>query len=135
MDKPNVLHNDSGWIFPFLPFLECTEFSCRYLVTQVFVPISKDFAIELMMTDVGGNKRRVVLSTSVREISATPLHAKLPLSLIKRDSWVNLCFDLVSILSDAFPGQTFNNLDISPSAVKKFVIIKFIFVSRCCVLK
>ncbi|CAK8682363.1 unnamed protein product [Clavelina lepadiformis] len=83
----------------------------RYLVTQVFVPISKDFAIELMMTDVGGNKRRVVLSTSVREISATPLHAKLPLSFVKRDSWVNLCFDLVSILSDAFPGQTFNNLD------------------------
>ncbi|CAK8682383.1 unnamed protein product [Clavelina lepadiformis] len=58
-----------------------------------------------MMTDVGGNKRRVVLSTSVREILATPLHAKLPLSLIKRDSWVNLCFNHVSILSDAFPGN------------------------------
>jgi len=80
-------------------------------VLQVFVPLAKDFAVELTMTDIKNNKRRVVLSTSVRDISMTPLHAKLSLSLIKRDVWLNLSIDLVSLISDVFPSQTYKSLE------------------------
>nr|CAB3227123.1 uncharacterized protein C3orf67 homolog [Phallusia mammillata] len=83
----------------------------RFFVAQVLIPLSKDFAVELMMTDIKNGKRRVVLSTSVKDIAPTPLHAKLPLSFVKRDVWLNLCFDLVSLISDVFPSQTFKSLE------------------------
>lgn len=64
------------------------------------------------MMDIQNAKRRVILSTSVKDIAATQsLHAKLPLSLVKRGVWLNLCFDLVSLISDVFPGQTFKSLE------------------------
>lgn len=83
----------------------------RYLILQVYVPLSKDFSIELAMTDTTGSKRRVMMSTSAREISITPLHAKLNISLVKRDTWLNLCLDLASLVSDIFLRQTFKCLD------------------------
>ncbi|XP_009861820.3 protein CFAP20DC [Ciona intestinalis] len=83
----------------------------RYLISQVWVPPSKDFGVELTMTDCGNNKRRFVMSSSVKDVSMTPLHAKLPLSMIKRETWMNLCLDLESIVSDIFPNQTFKSLE------------------------
>lgn len=84
----------------------------KYLVLQVYVPAAKDFSIELAMTDTTGSKRRVLMSTSAREISITPLHAKLNISLVKRDTWLNLCIDLSSFISDVFLKQTFKCLDL-----------------------
>ena len=78
---------------------------------QVYLPQSKDFAVELMMTDISNNKRRVVMSSSIREVSSTPLHAKLPLSMAKRETWLNLGFDLLSLVSDVFPSQTYKSLE------------------------
>lgn len=83
----------------------------RYLTFQVNVPDGKDIAVELIMTDKGNSKRRLVISTTVRENSMTPLHAKLNLGLIKRQIWLNLCFDMVSLIEDTFTRQTFNSLD------------------------
>lgn len=78
---------------------------------QVYIRSGKDFSVELAMTDGSNSKRRLVMSTSIREMSISPLHSKLSLSLVKRDSWLNLCFDLVSLLSDVFLRQTFKSLD------------------------
>nr|XP_039265245.1 protein CFAP20DC-like [Styela clava] len=83
----------------------------RYLTFQVFIPFGKDFSVELSMTDSTNSKRRLLMSTSIREMSITPLHAKLNLSIIIRDNWLNLCFDLVSLLSDIFLKQKFKSLD------------------------
>ena len=84
---------------------------CRFLVLQVYVPLSKDFAVELVMTDINNSKRRLMLSTSFKDLSSTPLHAKLPLNILRRDMWLNLCFDLRSFINEMFPNQTFKSLE------------------------
>jgi len=80
-------------------------------VVQVYVPLSKDFAVELAMTDINNSKRRLMLSTSFKDLSSTPLHAKLPLAILKRDMWLNLCLDLRSFINEMFPNQTYKSLE------------------------
>ncbi|KAG6936100.1 chromosome 3 orf 67 [Chelydra serpentina] len=83
----------------------------RFLVLQIYVPLGQDFSTELLVTDLGNIKRRLYLSTVQRELSVTPLHAKLPLFMIKRKIWCNLCIDLVAFTSEIFKGAVFQSLD------------------------
>uniref|UniRef100_A0A4W3H0T2 CFAP20 domain containing n=1 Tax=Callorhinchus milii TaxID=7868 RepID=A0A4W3H0T2_CALMI len=83
----------------------------RFLLLQLCVPMGQDFSTELLITDLGSIKRRLYLSTIHKELTATPLHAKIPLSIIKRKIWINFCIDLVSFTHEAFKGATFQSLD------------------------
>ncbi|XP_038627630.1 protein CFAP20DC [Tachyglossus aculeatus] len=83
----------------------------RFLVLQIYVPLGKDFSTELLITDLGNIKRRLFLSTVFKELSATPLHAKIPLFIIKRQIWCNLCIDMVAFTSEIFKGAIFQSLD------------------------
>ncbi|XP_038666450.1 uncharacterized protein C3orf67 homolog isoform X1 [Scyliorhinus canicula] len=83
----------------------------RFLVLQLCVPVGQDFSTELLITDLGNIKRRLCLSTIHKELSATPLHAKIPLSIIKRKIWSNICIDMVSFANAAFKGAGFQSLD------------------------
>ncbi|XP_071982765.1 protein CFAP20DC isoform X2 [Engystomops pustulosus] len=56
----------------------------RFLVLQLYIPLGQDFSAELLITDLANIKRRLYLSTVHKELSATPLHAKIPLSIIRR---------------------------------------------------
>ena len=51
-----------------------------YLVLQLVVPDSTRLAIELSVVDKSGSRRRIQLSSSVKEIAATPLNARVPLT-------------------------------------------------------
>ncbi|KAK3103082.1 hypothetical protein FSP39_016320 [Pinctada imbricata] len=79
----------------------------RYLIFQIFIPRGQEFSFELGVTDLSNNKRRILLSTSQKESHVTPLHAKVPLTILRRHVWLNLCLDLVSLVSDLWRGQTF----------------------------
>ncbi|KAL4646424.1 hypothetical protein GN956_G9991 [Arapaima gigas] len=83
----------------------------RFLVLQVFIPVGKDFSTELTVTDLGNLKRRLYLSTVHKEFSATPLHARIPLSSLRRSTWCNMCIDLVSFTGEVFKGAAFLSLD------------------------
>ncbi|XP_045145923.1 protein CFAP20DC isoform X2 [Echinops telfairi] len=83
----------------------------RFLVLQIYVPLGQDFSAELLITDLRNIKRRLYLSTVHKELSATPLHAKIPLFMIKRKIWCNLCIDLVAFTSEIFKGAVFQSLD------------------------
>uniref|UniRef100_A0A803TUJ0 CFAP20 domain containing n=1 Tax=Anolis carolinensis TaxID=28377 RepID=A0A803TUJ0_ANOCA len=82
-----------------------------FLVLQIYVPLGQDFSTELLITDLGNIKRRLYLSTIHKELSVTPLHAKIPLFMIKRKIWCNLCIDLVAFTSEIFKGAVFQSLD------------------------
>uniref|UniRef100_A0A8D0XLK2 CFA20 domain-containing protein n=1 Tax=Sus scrofa TaxID=9823 RepID=A0A8D0XLK2_PIG len=56
----------------------------RFLVLQIYIPLGQDFSTELLITDLRNIKRRLYLSTVHKEVSSTPLHAKIPLFMIKR---------------------------------------------------
>ncbi|XP_033105568.1 uncharacterized protein C3orf67 homolog [Anneissia japonica] len=83
----------------------------RFFVIQLFVSLGQDFSVELGICDMCNNKRRIVLSTSHKEVSVTPLHAKIPLAILRKAVWLNLCLDMVSFVGEAFKGQTFKSLD------------------------
>ncbi|XP_045717999.1 protein CFAP20DC isoform X6 [Mirounga angustirostris] len=83
----------------------------RFLVLQIYIPLGQDFSTELLITDLGNIKRRLYLSTVHKELSSTPLHAKIPLFMIKRRIWCNLCIDLVAFTSEIFKGAVFQSLD------------------------
>ncbi|XP_029946913.1 protein CFAP20DC [Salarias fasciatus] len=76
----------------------------RFLVLQVNIPQCSDFSTELLVTDSEHLKRRLHLSTLHKELSATPLHARIPLFGLKRNIWSTLCIDLVSLTSELFKG-------------------------------
>ncbi|RUS71467.1 hypothetical protein EGW08_020766, partial [Elysia chlorotica] len=89
----------------------------RFLVLQLHLSKGADFSIELAVTDLSGNKRRLLLSTSQKETQVTPLHAKIPLTVVRRAVWVNLVLDMVSLVGDTWTSHTFRSLDqISVSA-------------------
>ncbi|XP_018424654.1 PREDICTED: uncharacterized protein C3orf67 homolog [Nanorana parkeri] len=83
----------------------------RFLILQLYIPLGQDFSAELLITDLANIKRRLYLSTVHKELSATPLHAKIPLSIVKRKVWCNLCIDLVDFTSGIFKGAVFQSLD------------------------
>ncbi|KFQ14035.1 Uncharacterized protein C3orf67, partial [Leptosomus discolor] len=83
----------------------------RFLTLQIFVLSGQDFSTELLITDLGNIRRRLYLSTVHRELSVTPLHAKIPLFMIKRKIWCNMCIDLVAFTSEIFRGAMFQSLD------------------------
>uniref|UniRef100_A0A8U7P8M9 Uncharacterized protein n=1 Tax=Corvus moneduloides TaxID=1196302 RepID=A0A8U7P8M9_CORMO len=83
----------------------------QFLTLQIFVPLGKDFSTELLITDFGNIKRRLYLSTVHKELSVSPLHAKIPLFMIKRKIWCNMCIDLVAFTREIFRGAVFRSLD------------------------
>ncbi|XP_061864537.1 protein CFAP20DC [Colius striatus] len=83
----------------------------QFLTLQIFVPLGQDFSTELLITDLGNIKRRLYLSTIHKELSVTPLHAKIPLFMVKRKIWCNMCIDLVAFTSEIFRGAVFQSLD------------------------
>ncbi|TRY65044.1 hypothetical protein DNTS_018547 [Danionella cerebrum] len=93
-----------------------------FLILQVNVPLGKDFSAEFLVTDDEHLKRRLYLSTLHKELSATPLHARIPLTCLKRDIWCNLCIDLNSLTAEIFHGTNFLSLD-------------GIIISACCKLR
>ncbi|XP_054243444.1 protein CFAP20DC [Indicator indicator] len=82
-----------------------------FLTLQIFVPLGQDFSTVLMITDLGNIKRRLYLSTVRKEVSVTPLHAIIPLVMIKRKIWCNMCIDLIAFTSEIFRGAVFQSLD------------------------
>ncbi|GFO44116.1 transporter [Plakobranchus ocellatus] len=89
----------------------------RFLVLQLHLSKGADFSMELGVTDLSNNKRRLLLSTAQKETQVTPLHAKIPLAVVRRAVWVNLVLDMVSLVGETWTSQTFRSVDqISVSA-------------------
>ncbi|ORZ30024.1 hypothetical protein BCR44DRAFT_122469, partial [Catenaria anguillulae PL171] len=91
-----------------------------WLAVQIFVPHEcKKLSIELGMSDVMKSnqtkifsKRRFFLSTAIKEVKSTPLHASLPLeSILPREEWTTLLFDLNAIVSSAYRNCLFRSLE------------------------
>ncbi|XP_032404320.1 protein CFAP20DC [Xiphophorus hellerii] len=81
----------------------------RFLIIQVNISERHDFSTELVITDLQHLKRRLCFSTVHKEMSATLLHAKIPFTELKRNTWSTLCIDLESFASGLFKG--FSTLD------------------------
>ncbi|XP_060065672.1 protein CFAP20DC-like [Ylistrum balloti] len=79
----------------------------RYIVIQLHLAKGQDLSIELGVADLGNNKRRLHFSTAQKETQVTPLHAKIPLTILRRSIWLNMCIDMVSLVGETWKGQTY----------------------------
>lgn len=80
------------------------------LSLQLSIPDAKAFSVEFSITDSKRTRRRLIFSTSIKEIAATTLHARLPLVELSRSGWSVLSFDLSELVSESF-GASFARLD------------------------
>jgi hypothetical protein len=65
-------------------------------------------------------RRRLLFSTSFREVMSNPLHTRVPLGCLARGVWVNLTFDLTELTAHNFGGARFSRLEsIAVGAVCK----------------
>lgn len=83
----------------------------RYLVFQLFVPRGKEFSFEIGIIDQRKNKRRLMFSSAQKDTHVTELHARIPLTVLRRHMWLNLCVDLVSIVGETWRGQTYRSIE------------------------
>lgn len=83
----------------------------KFLVFQLFLPVGRPFSFEVAVSDHELNKRRIFFSSNLKEISVTPLHAKFPLTVLKLASWLNMCLDLESLVSETFNGPKFRAVE------------------------
>ena len=81
-----------------------------FLVIQLCAREGTGLYLEFLVTDTSV-KRRVIISTSVKEAVRDPLHIKLPLHGIPRGRWLNLCFDVPNLCACHFRGMQFKALD------------------------
>jgi hypothetical protein len=82
-----------------------------YCVFQLNIPSGANVAIDLCVSDVSSNRRRILLSTSQRDVASSPLHAKVPLSDLPRDQWINMCVNMHSLVAGLFKTQGLKSLD------------------------
>uniref|UniRef100_A0A7S4HAF6 CFA20 domain-containing protein n=1 Tax=Guillardia theta TaxID=55529 RepID=A0A7S4HAF6_GUITH len=74
----------------------------QFIVLQLFVPAGKGFSVEMTILDQSKTRRRMNLSCNNKEVSATPLHVRLPLDMVRRSMWINLCIDAAGLFHESF---------------------------------
>ena len=73
--------------------------------------VSAPFCVELSLLANDGVRHRTILSTVQREFQVTHLHAKVPLGIVCRGVWNNLCLDVHSLLVGCFPSALPRSID------------------------
>ena len=68
-----------------------------YLVFQIFVPSSKQFAIEISLFDSTSTRRRLCF-VNCMEMMSTFIQARIPHKVVAKDRWANVCVDLQSFV-------------------------------------
>lgn len=89
---------------------ETLEVVRPFLLLQIFVYPGKLMTIELATTDSDGMKRRLIF-TQGKQVIRNAMHARIPHSIIMRNTWVNLSLDMSSIFTMCFPAHSFRSLD------------------------
>uniref|UniRef100_A0A1I8FTA4 DUF667 domain-containing protein n=1 Tax=Macrostomum lignano TaxID=282301 RepID=A0A1I8FTA4_9PLAT len=83
-----------------------------FLCLQVFLAQNAEFSFELIVTDSGGNRRRLLFSTTVRETACDQLMAKIPLlNSSAKNSWNTLAVDLRAFVAELWREQRYRSLD------------------------
>ena len=83
-----------------------------FLALQVKIPPSKGFSVEIAVLDTTQKRRRIVCNSGNKETVATAMHARIPMGPIKRNVWLNLCFDVRDMTSRLWPGTEFQSVEL-----------------------
>lgn len=76
--------------------------SHSYILLQSLLYSHKLVSLEISIRDIPGAKRRVLLSSSTKEIAKNQMHCRIPLIDIPTGEWVNIIVDLGNIVDYLF---------------------------------
>ena len=88
-----------------------------FLVFQVYIPSDgkqkNQFKIEIIVTDVDKNKRRLIFHSGGhgQEITINQFHARIPTHCFLRDVWLNMSIDVFAFAHHCFKGVQVKSID------------------------
>lgn len=95
----------------FLIYLILVSLIQRCIVFQLYVKNNHEISIELVITDLGKNRRNLLFSTAHKELNIQPLSARIPIKCINRDQWTNFVIDVAFLINELWKNQTFKTID------------------------
>ena len=99
-----------------------------YVVFQLYLFTSKQFSIELAISDTTNAKRRLIFSSNNDNLVLNQLHCRIPILELPIGKWINLSIDILSFVSECFKNLTFRSVVyISLSMSGK---VRYIFTMR-----
>ena len=99
-----------------------------YVVFQIYLFTSKQFSIEVAISDTTNAKRRLIFSSNNDDLVINQLHCRIPIFELPIGKWINLSIDVLSFVSECFKNLTFRSVDyISLSMSGK---VRYIFTMR-----
>ena len=81
------------------------------LCLQLNISQSSELTVDVTIFDQANSKRRLSFATAHKVSAITPLHTKLPLKNVPRNSWFMINIDLLTLTSGLYPGHSFKFLD------------------------
>ena len=100
----------------------------NYLVFQMVLISPKSFSIEIAITDTNNIKRRLIFTSSLKEITFTNFHCRIPLLNFPINKWTNFEINVASLTNDCFKNNSLKCIDyIHLSAnckIRKIVSLK-----------
>ena len=100
----------------------------NYLVFQMVLISPKSFSIEIAITDTNNIKRRLIFTSSLKEITFTNFHCRIPLLNFPINKWTNFEINVASLTNDCFKNNSLKCIDyIRLSAnckIRKIVSLK-----------
>ena len=82
-----------------------------YVVFQLYLFTSKQFSIELAISDTTNAKRRLIFSSNNDNLVLNQLHCRIPILELPIGKWINLSIDILSFVSECFKNLTFRSID------------------------
>ena len=82
-----------------------------YVVFQLYLFTSKQFSIELAISDTTNAKRRLIFSSNNDNLVLNQLHCRIPILELPIGKWINLSIDILSFVSECFKNLTFRSVD------------------------
>jgi hypothetical protein len=127
MEIPKSYHNSFN-IFKTTNNEKTLSLFQSYIVFQIYLFSSKQFSIEITISDTTKTKRRLIFSSNNSDLIINQLHCRIPILNVPIGTWINFSIDILSFVSECFRDLTFRSIDyISLSMSGK---VRFIYTMR-----
>ena len=110
MEIPKSYHNSFN-IFKTTSNEKTLSLFQSYIVFQIYLFSSKQFSIEITISDTTKTKRRLIFSSNNSDLIINQLHCRIPILNVPIGTWINFSIDILSFVSECFKGQSFRAID------------------------
>lgn len=103
-----------------------------YLVFQWLIKSEANFHLEIGVSDINKQKKRLVFHSGAKGIKVQHHHARIPIDIFKKECWVDLSINVLSFAKHWYDtkASAFNFKSIDSILIKGNLLIRKIFTMR-----